>query len=98
MASGLATTASIANLANLGTKTIEAVAAKALSDMVFGTGYNILAAATNKAIAIKAVIRQNNKKSSTNYLTTSYEKPRSISESKALGRRIGATYNVCQVY
>ena len=52
--SATATTASIGNLANLGTESALRIAATASADLVFGTGYNCIAATTNKAVSVKA--------------------------------------------
>ena len=54
--SATATTASIGNLANLGTESALRIAASA--DLVFGTGYNCIAATTNKAVSVKAEERK----------------------------------------
>jgi len=56
--SATATTASIGNLANLGTESALRIAATASADLVFGTGYNCIAATTNKAVSVKAEERK----------------------------------------
>ena len=56
--SATVTTASIGNLANLGTESALSIAATASADLVFGTGYNCIAAATNKAVSMKAEERK----------------------------------------
>ena len=56
--SATATTASIGNLANLGTESALSIAATASADLVFGTGYNCIAAATNKAVSMIAEERK----------------------------------------
>ncbi len=52
--SAVATTASIGNLAKLEATSILNVVATASADLVFGLGYNSVAAATNKGVAKKA--------------------------------------------
>lgn len=56
--SATVTTASIGNLANLGTESALSIVATASADLVFGTGYNCIAAATNKAVSMKAEERK----------------------------------------
>ncbi len=56
--SAVATTASIGNLANLGVKSVSNIIATASADLVFGAGYNCIAAATNKGVAINAEKRK----------------------------------------
>jgi RHS repeat-associated protein len=56
--SATATTASIGNLANLGTESALRIAATASADLVFGTGYNCIAATTNKAVSVKSEERK----------------------------------------
>ena len=55
--SAIATTASIGNLANLGTETVAKIAATSSADLVFGTGYACSAAATGKAVSRNAESR-----------------------------------------
>ena len=52
-----ATIFSIGNLSNLGTSSVSAIAVTATADVVFGTGFNCISAATNKAIAQNAAAR-----------------------------------------
>ena len=56
--SATVTTASIGNLANLGTESALSIVATASADLVFGTGYNCIAATTNKAVSVKAEERK----------------------------------------
>ena len=56
----LFTTASISNLANFQGPTID-LFTSAVTDLVFGTGYNSIAAATYKAVTDNAKERNNNK-------------------------------------
>lgn len=70
--SALTTTVSIGNLANLGTETVASVAATASSDLAFGTGYNCVAAVTNKSVSIKAERRnaERNSRSKRTHVTS----------------------------
>ena len=56
--SATVTTASIGNLAKLGTESALSIVATASADLVFGTGYNCIAATTNKAVSVKAEERK----------------------------------------
>ena len=90
--SAVATTASIGNLANLGTASALDVAATASADLVFGLGYNSVAAATNKGVAIKAEER---KKTSTQ---TTQRAQRSSSRNTGGGSGGGRSRNVMCLY
>lgn len=70
--SAVTTTVSIGNLANLGTETVASVAATASSDLAFGTGYNCVAAVTNKSVSIKAERRnaERNSRSKRTHVTS----------------------------
>jgi len=57
-ASSIATTLSIGNLAQVGTKTLSTVVANASADLVFGTGFNCLASSANKAVSIWSEARK----------------------------------------